>query len=387
MVSEHANPLVGSGGQDVHVVELGNALAAAGHEVTVWTRRDEAELRAMVPVGAGVVVRWIAGGQAGAGDDLVTQLPALSKALDEAWTAEPPDVVHAHFWLSGMAALAASGGRFPVVQTFHALGSVQRRHEGADDPSPAGRARAELAVARQADRVLATSTDEAFELARMGAPRRRMTVVARGVDTVRFAPDGPVAPRGGRPRVVAPAGTGRRTGVDELVEAMRRVPAAELVVVGGADPDDADAARVRECAARCGVADRVHLTGPADRDDVAALLRSADVVACVPWYEACDGVALEAMACGRPVVGSDVGGMRDTVVDQVTGVLVPPRRPDALATALRELLGSTTLAAAYGIAGRDRVLARYGWDQVGPATERVYTEVVAARSRVATANP
>ncbi|WP_343946036.1 glycosyltransferase, partial [Pseudonocardia zijingensis] len=152
-------------------------------------------------------------------------------------------------------------------------------------------------------------------------------------------------------------------------------------------PDDADAARVRECAARCGVADRVHLTGPADRDDVAALLRSADVVACVPWYEACDGVALEAMACGRPVVGSDVGGMRDTVVDQVTGVLVPPRRPDALATALRELLGSTTLAAAYGIAGRDRVLARYGWDQVGPATERVYTEVVAARSRVATANP
>ncbi|WP_343942684.1 glycosyltransferase, partial [Pseudonocardia zijingensis] len=185
MVSEHANPLVGSGGQDVHVVELSNALATAGHEVTVWTRRDEAELRAMVPVGAGVVVRWIAGGQAGAGDDLVTQLPALSKALDEAWTAEPPDVVHAHFWLSGMAALAASGGRFPVVQTFHALGSVQRRHEGADDPSPAGRARAELAVARQADRVLATSTDEAFELARMGAPRRRMTVVARGVDTVR----------------------------------------------------------------------------------------------------------------------------------------------------------------------------------------------------------
>jgi glycosyltransferase involved in cell wall biosynthesis len=131
------------------------------------------------------------------------------------------------------------------------------------------------------------------------------------------------------------------------------------------------------------VADRVRLTGAVAREDVPALLRSADAVACVPRYEPFDGVALEAMACGRPVVATDAGGMRDTVVDQVTGVLVPPGQPDALAAALRDVLGSPTLRAAYGIAGRDRVLARYGWDQVAAATAQVYEDAVAARRRVA----
>jgi glycosyltransferase involved in cell wall biosynthesis len=117
------------------------------------------------------------------------------------------------------------------------------------------------------------------------------------------------------------------------------------------------------------------------RTDVPALLRSADAVVCVPWYEPFGIVPLEAMACGRPVVASAVGGIQDTVVDQVTGLLVPPRRPDALSSALRDLLASPTMGAAYGIAGRDRVLARYGWERVAAATAQVYSEVVAARRK------
>jgi glycosyltransferase involved in cell wall biosynthesis len=117
------------------------------------------------------------------------------------------------------------------------------------------------------------------------------------------------------------------------------------------------------------------------RCDVPALLRSADAVACVPWYELFGIVPLEAMACGRPVVASAVGGIQDTVVDQVTGLLVPPRRPEVLAAALRDLLGSPTMGAAYGIAGRDRVLARYDWERVAAATAQVYGDVVAARAR------
>jgi D-inositol-3-phosphate glycosyltransferase len=229
--------------------------------------------------------------------------------------------------------------------------------------------------------VLATSTDEVFELARMGAPRRRMTVVPCGVDTEEFTPDGPVAPRGARPRLISLGRLVRRKGVDEVIDAMRRVPAAELVIAGGAGDGDPDAARLRACAHRSGVADRVHLAGPVARCDGPALLRSADAVACVPWYELFGIVPLEAMACGRPVVASAVGGIQDTVVDQVTGLLVPPRRPDVLAAALRDLLGSPTMGTAYGIAGRDRVLARYDWERVAAATAQVYGDVVAARAR------
>ncbi|GAA5116773.1 glycosyltransferase [Pseudonocardia adelaidensis] len=388
MVSEHASPLAAlggadAGGQNVHVLELSSALAEMGHEITVWTRRDDDALPDAVPVRPGVVVRHVAAGPARfvPKDELVPHLPAFTQVLDDAWTADPPDIVHGHFWMSGMVALAAARGRFPVVQTFHALGSVKRRHQGADDTSPDGRVRAELAVARQADRVLATCTDEVFELARMGAPRRRMTVVPCGVDTTRFTPDGPAAPRGDRPRLLSLGRLVRRKGIDEVIDALRRVPAAELVIAGGEGDGDPDAARLQECARRAGVADRVRLVGPVARGDVPALLRSADAVVCVPWYEPFGIVPLEAMACGRPVVASSVGGIQDTVVDQVTGLLVPPRRPDALAAALRDVIASPTMGAAFGIAGRDRVLARYDWERVAAATAHVYGEVVAARAR------
>jgi glycosyltransferase involved in cell wall biosynthesis len=393
MVSEHASPLAAlggadAGGQNVHVLELSSALADLGHQVTVWTRRDDDALPATVPARPGVVVRHVDAGPARPvpKDDLVPYLPAFTRALEDAWSADPPDIVHGHFWMSGMVALAAAAGRIPVVQTFHALGSVKRRHQGADDTSPDGRVRAELAVARQVDRVLATCTDEVFELARMGAPRRRMTIVPCGVDTTTFTPDGPTAPRGDRPRLVSLGRLVRRKGVDEVIEAMRRIPTAELVIAGGEGPGDdgggdPDAARLRECARRAGVADRVHFTGPMARTDVPALLRSADAVVSVPWYEPFGIVPLEAMACGRPVVASAVGGIQDTVVDQVTGLLVPPRRPDALAGALRDVLASPTMGAAYGIAGRDRVLARYDWERVATATTQVYDDVLATRRR------
>ncbi|WP_433560125.1 glycosyltransferase [Pseudonocardia xinjiangensis] len=393
MVSEHASPLAAvggtdAGGQNVHVLELSSALAAAGHDVTVWTRRDDPALPDAVPLRPGVVVRHVPAGPPRPlpKDELVPHLPAFTDVLKRAWASARPDVVHAHFWMSGMVALAAAAGRIPVVQTFHALGSVKRRHQGRDDTSPEGRVRAEVAVARTVDRVLATCTDEVFELARLGTPRRRTTVVPCGVDTRLFTPDGPVAERFERPRLVSLGRLVRRKGVDEVIEAMRRLPHAELIIAGGAaatngaPPADPDADRLRARAAAAGVADRVRLIGPVARKDVPALLRSADAVVCVPWYEPFGMVALEAMACGRPVVASAVGGIQDTVVDQVTGLLVPPRKPDVLAAALRDLLGSPTRAAAFGIAGRDRVLARYDWERVAASTAAVYDEVIATRN-------
>jgi D-inositol-3-phosphate glycosyltransferase len=393
MVSEHASPLAAlSGtdvrGQNVHVLELSSALASMGHDVTVWTRRDDPALPDTVPLRSGAVVRHASAGPAEplAKDELVPHLPAFTDTVKSAWATDRPDVVHAHFWMSGMVALAAAGGAIPVVETFHALGSVTRRHQGSDDTSPEGRIRAELAVARSVDRVLATCTDEVFELARLGAPRRRISVVPCGVDTDLFTPEGPVAQRSERPRLVTLGRLVRHKGVDEVIEALRRIPNAELVVaggdpsVGGAQADDPHAQRLRAHAEALGVADRVRLIGPVGREAVPALLRSADAVVCVPWYEPFGIVPLEAMACARPVVASAVGGIQDTVVDQVTGLLVPPRRPEAVAGAVRDLLASPTRATAYGIAGHDRVLARYDWARVATATEAVYGEVIASRS-------
>lgn len=391
MVSEHASPLTApgspdAGGQNVHVNELSRALAAAGHRVTVATRRDDPDVPEVVSLHPGVTVRHIDAGPPRPipKDELVPHLPALAEGLERAWRAEPPDVVHAHFWMSGLAATAALGDAdVPFVQTFHALGNVKRRHQRDADTSPAGRIPAERVLARRADRVLATCDDELFELIRMGAPRRRISVVPCGVDALAFSPDGPVADRGERPRLVSVGRLVRRKGVDEVVTALAQVPDAELVVAGGEgeeDGPDPDLARLRELVARHGVADRVLFLGPVARTRIPALLRSADAVVCAPWYEPFGMVALEAMACGRAVVATAVGGMQDTVVDGVTGLHVPPRRPDVLGATLRGLVGDPTRQLAFGLAGRDRVLARYTWDRVAAATERVYDDVLGERS-------
>jgi D-inositol-3-phosphate glycosyltransferase len=388
MVSEHASPLAApggpdAGGQNVYVRELSQALAAAGHEVTVITRRDDPDLPGVVALHPGVTIRHIDAGPPRPipKDELVPHLPALAHGLERAWRAERPDVVHAHFWMSGLAATAALRDRdIPFVQTFHALGSVKRRHQRAADTSPQGRIPAERVLARRADRVLATCDDELFELIRMGAPRRRVCVVPCGVDPLAFSPNGPVADRSERPRLVSVGRLVRRKGVDEVVAALRRVPEAELVVAGGAAGADPDLARLGHVAERCGVTERVRFLGPVPRTQMPALLRSADAVVCAPWYEPFGMVALEAMACGRAVVATAVGGMQDTVVHGVTGLHVPPRRPDLLGSALRKLLANVTWPFAFGVAGRDRVLARYTWDRVAAATERVYHDVLRDRT-------
>lgn len=384
MVSGHASPLTApggrdAGGQNVHVAELSRALGAAGHEVTVWTRRDAPALPDAVPSSAGVVVRHLDAGPPVplADDRLVPHLPQLAAALERAWAARRPDVVHAHFWTSGLAAIGpAARIGVPVVQTFHDLGASEHRNPGRRSP-------VEQVVGRRVARVIATYRDEAVELARMGVPRGNVTVVPGGVDVDVFTPDGPVAGRvPGTARLVSVGQLVRRKGVDELIGALRRLPATELVVAGGAPAaaldDDPDVHRLRTVATACGVADRVRFLGSVARPEVAALLRSADVVVCAPWYEAFGRVAVEAMACGRPVVATAVGGLTDTVVEDVTGVHVAPQRSDQLAVTLRRLLARPAMAEAFGLAGHDRAVACYPWTRVAAAVAGVYGGIAAA---------
>jgi glycosyltransferase involved in cell wall biosynthesis len=393
MVSEHASPLaaiggVDAGGQNVHVAALAAGLAHRGHRVTVYTRRDDESLPERVVTQDGYDVVHVPAGPPRelAKDDLLPHMPEFARVLRRYWAARPPDVVHAHFWMSGLASVEAAAsvpGPAPVLQTFHALGSVKRRHQGAADTSPPDRIDLERGLCRDVAHVLATCTDEVFELRRLGLPRDRVSVVPCGVDTTLFTPTGPVAARSGRTRLLVLGRLVERKGQDDAVRALRAVPDAELVVVGGPPADALDAdpevRRLRAIAADSGVADRLVFTGSVPRADVPGWVRSADVVLAVPWYEPFGITPLEAMACGRPVVATAVGGLVDTVGDGVTGELVPPRDPSRLGEVLAALLADEDRRAAYGAAGIRRARERYRWSRVVADTENVYRQVLARR--------
>jgi glycosyltransferase involved in cell wall biosynthesis len=392
LVSEHASPLaaiggVDAGGQNVHVAALAAGLAARGHEVTVHTRRDDADLPDRVTTDDGYDVAHVTAGGAFAlpKDDLLQHMGTFADVLRAEWAATRPDVVHAHFWMSGLASVqAAARLGIPVLQTFHALGSVKRRHQGDADTSPEQRIGLERGLCADVDHVIATCSDELFELRRLGLSSDRVSIVPCGVDTAVFTPRGPVAPRSGRPRLLVLGRLVERKGQDDAVRALAAVPDAELVVVGGPPTDELDddpeVCRLRAVADELGVADRLVFTGAVARADVPGWIRSADVVLAVPWYEPFGITPLEAMACGRPVVATAVGGLVDTVVDGGTGVLVPPRDPAALGEALAALLADDERRVAYGAAGVKRARTRYRWSRVVADTDAVYRQVLAARA-------
>jgi D-inositol-3-phosphate glycosyltransferase len=381
MVSEHASPLAAlggadAGGQNVHVAALAEAMARRGAEVVVHTRRDDPGLAERVQLESGVVVHHVDAGPPCAipKDELLPHMDAFAAELVRAWRTDRPDVVHAHFWMSGHASLMAIREHpVPLVQTFHALGVVKRRYQGEYDTSPEERFAIERDIVRRADEIVATCTDEVFELVRLGAGRSKLTVVPCGVDLELFAPDGPRRRRrAGMKRILCVGRLVQRKGIGNVIEALAELPDTELLVAGGPPRDELDgdpeAHRLRAVAERCGVADRLELCGRVSRADLPALMRSADAVVCAPWYEPFGIVPLEAMACGVPVVASAVGGMIDTVVDGVTGLHVPPRDPERLAAVLRGLLDDPDRRAAFGRAGVRRARRLYDWERVATPT-------------------
>ncbi|ASO19855.1 glycosyltransferase involved in cell wall biosynthesis [Actinoalloteichus hoggarensis] len=391
MVSEEAGPLADPdeddlGGRHVHVAELSAALAV-DHDVTIYARRDSPDLPEAAEAADLRVVPVTAGPARPLAEE--ARLPHLGRFAGElaaAWDAAPPDVVHAHSWMSGLAALlAARRLALPVVQTFHDLGVVVRRVEGDEGAGGPRRRRLERTIACSVDRVTAMCTSEAVELVRMGVPRSSVTVLPCGVDVDRFTPTGPAARRGSRFRVVCTGGPEPRHGLDTVIRSLRLLPEAELVIIEDTARDgdarrDADAARLRAVAEQLGVADRVHWAGPTPRRQLPALLRSADAVVCAGWYEASGATAVEAMACAIPVVVASAGGPVDTVVDGVTGLHVPPRDGRALAAALRGLVRDTSRRQSLGVAGSDRARARFSWARIAGDTARLYHGLVAAET-------
>ncbi len=334
------------GWRTAHVAGLAAALTALGHQVTVRHQPDELPDRR--------------------GTDEVPEhhLGRFVDSLRAEWDRTRPDLVHAHFWLPGMAAvLAAQPAAVPVVQSFHGLGTDRGQRAGV-----------ERLVGRQAALVFASCEHELLELAAAGIPRNRIALAPRGVDVELFQPHGETAKRTSLSRIVTVADPVVDSGLTDLVAALPRLPEVELVIAG--TPPAGEAERVRRWASRLGVQERTLLLGPVDRVDMPALLRSADVVACTPSRATWDTVPLEAMACGVPVVATEVGGPTDAVIDGVTGVLVPPRDPKQLVRKLRAVLDDETFRTTCAIAGVDRILARHTWPDVARSVERLYRRVL-----------
>ena len=289
LVSEHASPLaaiggVDAGGQNVHVAELAAGLVRLGHSVSVYTRLDDADMAERVTTSAGYEVVHVPAGPAAPvpKDDLWPHMAAFGDHLAEMLKFQQPDVVHAHFWMSAWAA-ARAVRRFslPFVVTFHALGSVKRRYQGPADTSPLNRIRVEVAVAAAADRIVATATEEVRELALLGVPSSKVSVVPCGVDLEHFtpAPTRSVSPsvpkRSCRYRLLSVGRLVPRKGYEIIIEALTWLPETELLIAGGAGSGDTrpepEHDRLAAVAERLGVADRVRLVRQIARADYAGL--------------------------------------------------------------------------------------------------------------------
>jgi D-inositol-3-phosphate glycosyltransferase len=398
LVAQNATPLhprAGSGPDrdDIGLSELTRKLAGQGHQVTVYAQKNLADAPDQAELHAGVRVEHIDSGPVTAtepGDaDLLERVPAFSGPLRSLWESDRPDVVHALAWTSGLAALAAARDLgIPVVQEFSSLSVAERRAAAGQpgavkaDGASAARIRLEPAIGRSATAVVATNSAEVSDLASLGVHRSSIRIVPWGVDTDLFTPEGPVAKRSGRPRLLTAADLTQRKPLETLMRALTKVPGAELLVVGGpaeADlPNDDNYVKLAKFAARLGITDRVIFTGAVEYAAMPPLLRSADLVISTCQYEPSGTTSLQAMACGTPVIAPPVGGHMDAVVDGTTGIIIPPDRPALLAQRIRQLLAHPMLIEAYGVAAVDRVRSRYSWDRIAGETLAVYDRVTQA---------
>ncbi len=406
-ISEHASPLalpggVDSGGQNVYVGALARHLAAIGYQVDVFTRRDSELLPEIaewvngvrivhVPAGPPAVVRK---------EELLPFMEAFS-----AWCLrffkrqrKSYDLVHANFWMSGLVAAELKRGLgLPFVVTFHALGRVRRVHQGAADGFPDERFAIEDRVVAEADHVVAECPQEEEDLIRFyNADPARVTVIPGGFDPHEFWPVSKALARvalglGPDERIVLQLGRiVPRKGVDTVIRGLARLGrahgiAARLLIVGGEseEPDPRVApeiGRLQAVAAEEGVADRVIFVGRRGRDVLKYYYSAADVFITTPWYEPFGITPVEAMACGTPVVGANVGGIKFTVRDGETGYLVPPGDPDAVAERIAHLYRHSRLLAVFRRQAIRRANALFTWQKVAGGVAELYENVLAAQA-------
>jgi len=409
VLSVHTSPLEqpgtgDAGGMNVYIVEVARRLAAAGVEVEIFTRSTSSDLPPSVVMVPGVHVRHVSAGpfEGLAKEDLPAQLCAFTHGVMWAEAARPPgyyDLVHSHYWLSGQVGwLARERWNVPLVHSAHTLARVKNALlADGDRPEPRARIIGEEQVTGAADRLVANTPSEVRELVQLyGAEPRRVAVVEPGVDLDRFGPPPPgheaqlrlaARRRLGLPErghIVAFVGRIQPLKApDVLLRAAAllrgRTPDLRLVVCGGPSGSGLDSpTALAEMASSLGIADAVRFLPPLDRDDLPALYRAADLVGVPSHSESFGLVALEAQACGTPVVAAAVGGLVTAVRDGRSGALVQGHDPADWAAVIGRLLDEPARRAALA-RGAIAHAHEFSWDRTARRLMAVYREATQER--------
>lgn len=354
--------------------QLGAALTTRGHDATVCLRQN-GRRRAKVASGGYRCVSTPVGPRAAASPtDVLPYVGDWASKLERAWAKEQPDVVHAYGWLGGLAAqLAARRRSVPVVQTFLGLAATSRPMVSAQHSE---RQRIEPLLARSAAWATGESSSEVDVLAQLRRSRARVSALTCGVDSERYTPTGPEIARGKLQRILCVAPNPlQHNGFDIAISALYRVPGAELIIAEtdttNTVHDDARA-QLQYLAKEFGVADRVHFAGTIPGGDLPMWIRSADVMVCTPRHPPRPTTVLQAMASGVVVVAATVGALTDVVLDDITGIVLPPENPVGLAAALRRLLAQRFQCESMGAAGRSRAQSRFAWERIALDALNVY---------------
>jgi len=409
LISEHANPLAqlggaDAGGQNVYIGELSQHLARIGHSVDIFTRRDTPTQPA--------IVEWMPGVR-------VIHLPAgpshhLPKA--QLWPLMPHfrdalltfiqndgvryDVVHGNYWMSGwVAAELRRLCHLPTVQLFHAIGTTRRRFLQQGDTSLDECIRIETEVIQRVDHVVAQCPNEWSELVNdYAADPHKLVLIPGAVNTSLFHPLPRTLARQSlylelqelTPETHILVYVGRlrpnkdiRTIIRALALLRTRLSHPVLLLVVGGETADANPAHTPELAMltqlaeQLGVRKQVVFVGHRPQEQLPFYYGASDAVVTMSWYESFGLTALEGMACGRPVIGSRVGGLAFTILDGQTGFLVPPREPEALAQRLAFLLQQPEFRDQLGHAARQRVEQEFTWTLTARRFATLYQQLLA----------
>jgi D-inositol-3-phosphate glycosyltransferase len=393
-VSAHTSPLAPlggreTGGMNVYVLELSRELARLGYEVDIFTRRD-GELPRVEQIAPGLRLVRIDAGPAEPieKEEIVRYLPEFHQEMRRFAEGETQgyDIIHSHYWQSGWAGtLLARELDLPHVVMFHTLGEVKNRARFGEE-EPKLRIRHERTIARRATAIVTASDHERLLLDRYyGADSANMHTVPCGIDLDLFYPrdrqlarerlglpeDAPVLVWVGRLE--------KLKGVEILVDAVAELERDDLtlLIVGGDERAAEIRAELEAQAAATGITANIRFEGAVSHEVLPWYYSAADVAVVPSYYESFGLVAVEAMACGTPVVASRVGGLVSTVIDGVTGYLIPWRCPGPFAERLEVLLENPELRANFSRAAQ-RSVERFRWSTVGLQIADVYD---AARAR------